>query len=442
MSKYFIILLICVAGCTPEIRTFDQISQSGVLKVLTTNSETTVYEDRDGNQKGFEFDMISSFARSHSLEIEFIYKSTPSDLFRALKTGEGDIIAAGTSITKKRESEFKFGPAYQKTQQRVVCRFETNPSNISDLQNIDIIVGAGTSYSERLITLKKEYENLNWKISNQTSAELIRLVHEGKHDCTIIDSHILKLYRRYFPSLNVRMKLGSPQKLGWMMRKGNNKLHTQVEKWFKSNNARVLQLQKAYYDFVEEFDPFDLKTFKKRIKTRLPKYRKLIEQAAENTGWDWTLLAAISYQESHWNPRSKSPTGVRGFMMLTLPTAKAMGVKNRLDASQSIMGGARYLKKLQNRIPKYIPPPDNTWMTLAAYNVGFSHLRDARAVAVWKNQDPNSWKGVRQVLPLLSAPKTYARLPHGYARGLEPVLYVDRIRTYHTVLKNHLKKTQ
>jgi membrane-bound lytic murein transglycosylase F len=150
------------------------------------------------------------------------------------------------------------------------------------------------------------------------------------------------------------------------------------------------------------------------------------------------LLAAISYQESHWNPKAKSPTGVRGFMMLTRNTAKAMGVKNRLDPKASILGGARYLERLEKRVPSYIPYPDRKWMTLASYNVGFAHVRDARGVAAWQGENPNTWTGLREVLPLLSSKKIYKRLPHGYARGLEPVLYVSRIRNYHGVIKREL----
>lgn len=188
-----------------------------------------------------------------------------------------------------------------------------------------------------------------------------------------------------------------------------------------------------------DFDSFDIKKFNRRIQTRLPKYKDLLKKAALEHGWDWTLLAAIAYQESHWNPKAKSPTGVRGFMMLTRATAKEVGVKNRLSAEESIIGGARYLRKLEDRIPSYIPYPDRLWLALASYNVGFSHVRDARGLAAWQNQNPNSWQGVRESLPLLSARLHFKRLPHGYARGLEPVLYVDRIRNYHNILQRKLK---
>ncbi len=149
---------------------------------------------------------------------------------------------------------------------------------------------------------------------------------------------------------------------------------------------------------------------------------------------DWTLLAALSYQESHWNPRAKSPTGVRGIMMLTLPTAKEVGVKSRLDAAQSIKGGAKYYARIYERLPEEIVEPDRTWVALAAYNVGIGHIHDAQTLAKRQDKDPNSWSVLAEMLPLLSQKRYYRTVKHGYARGSEPVFYVNRVRNYRDLL--------
>jgi len=157
-------------------------------------------------------------------------------------------------------------------------------------------------------------------------------------------------------------------------------------------------------------------------------------EAAEQTGIDWRLLAAIGYQESHWNPRARSPTGVRGIMMLTQSTMRHLGLKNRLDPRQSIIGGARYIAMMKRRIPDRIPEPDRTWMALAAYNVGFGHLEDARILAQRDGANPDKWVDVKKYLPRLSRRKWYRRTKHGYARGGEPVRYVENIRSYYDIL--------
>jgi len=150
---------------------------------------------------------------------------------------------------------------------------------------------------------------------------------------------------------------------------------------------------------------------------------------------DWRLLAAVGYQESHWNPKAVSPTGVRGMMMLTRATAKQLGVKKRTDPQESIFGGAKYLDNLHGRLPERIQEPDRTWMALAAYNVGFNHLKDARQIVEWQGGNPDLWIDISKALPLLAQRQWYSRVPFGYARGWEPVLYVNNIRAYYDILQ-------
>ena len=171
--------------------------------------------------------------------------------------------------------------------------------------------------------------------------------------------------------------------------------------------------------------------------TRLPQYRPLFRAAEERHGIPWRLLASQSYQESYWDPRAKSPTGVRGLMMLTRTTAAELGIQNRLDPAQSIRGGARYLAHLRKRLPSSIEDPHRTWIALAAYDVGLGHIKDARVLAVRMGKNPDLWPDLESVLPLLSQKKYYRTLRHGYARGKEPVQYVQRIQRYHSLMERH-----
>jgi membrane-bound lytic murein transglycosylase F len=173
----------------------------------------------------------------------------------------------------------------------------------------------------------------------------------------------------------------------------------------------------------------------------LHRYRDYFEAAAAEHGLDWRLIAAQAYQESHWDPEAESFTGVRGIMMLTQKTAEDLGVKSRLDPRQSIEGGVRYLAQIHKRIGDEVREPDRTYMALAAYNVGWGHLEDARMLAKRLDKDPNSWQDVRATLPLLRQKKYYRSLPHGYARGTEPVRYVDRIITYYHILIQATEQT-
>jgi len=172
----------------------------------------------------------------------------------------------------------------------------------------------------------------------------------------------------------------------------------------------------------------------RHVKTKLPRYQVQFIRAAEKYDMDWRLLAAIGYQESHWKPGAISPTGVRGIMMLTQITAEQLKVTNRLDPGQSIEGGAKYFRYILNRIPERIDKPDRTWMALAAYNVGFYHLEDARILTSEAGGDPDKWIDVKKHLPLLSRKKWYKKTKYGFARGYEAVKYLENIRIYHDLL--------
>jgi membrane-bound lytic murein transglycosylase F len=253
---------------------------------------------------------------------------------------------------------------------------------------------------------------------------------------TMVESHTLAMNRRYYPELVVHFTLGDPKKLAWATHPHNRHLQKEVAKWFATAETRkyIQGLVDYYFSHLENFDYVDMVRFRRRIQARLPKYQSWFEQAAAKYGLDWQLVAAQAYQESHWNPRAKSFTGVRGIMMLTLDTAKSMGLKNRLEAKESIFAGTRYMAKLHRMVGDEVPEPDRTLMALAAYNIGYGHLQDARALAQRMGKPSNTWHGVRSVFPLLQKKKYYRTLKHGYARGNEAVQYVDRIRTYHKVL--------
>lgn len=438
-----VVLLFSLLGCSDSQRSLDEILQSGTINIATRNSEYTYYENRDGEASGFEYQLTQAFARSLNLRVNYLVYDNIEDVLESVAKGKADMAAASLTVTENRAEEFLFGPSYMTIKTQVVCSEGVRPKELEDLTELRVAVEHGTSYEEDLERLKaQKLPSLAWTSSSEDStAQILQKISDKLIDCTLADSHLVQIYRRYFPDLTVPLDLEGEQELAWLFGQDASALQQASKEWLNSgkgkNSLRILRYR--HFDYAQGFDSYDIKKFYKRTKTRLPKLKQYFKEASELTGWSWPLLAAIAYQESHWSAKSRSPTGVRGIMMLTLNTAKSVGVSNRLDPKQSILGGAKYLKKMERRVPSYIPFPDRRWMALAAYNVGFSHLRDARGVAAWKNRNPNSWVGVREVLPLLSKKSIYKRLPHGYARGLEPTVYVKRVRNYHDLLLNALK---
>ncbi len=346
--------------------------------------------------------------------------------------------AAGLTITDVRKQYLRFSTPYQMITEQVIYLGGTRrPRSVQDLQAGRLEVMAGSSHQRTLEVLKKRYPKLEWQALDLDIETLLQRIEAKQSNYTVTDSNQFATLRRFYPRLKIAFDLTEPEPLAWAFSKNHDAtLYKEAEKFFQHiRQNRILdQLLDQYYGHVDALGYVDIFTFHRHVKERLPKYRAYFEQAARQFGWDWRLLAAIAYQESHWNNNAKSPTGVRGIMMLTLQTAKHIRTKNRLDPKQSIPGAARYLAQIKARIPARIAEPDRTWLTLAAYNIGFGHLEDARVLTQSTGGNPDRWIDVKKHLPLLTQKKWYSKVKHGYALGHEPVRYVENVRNYYDLL--------
>ena len=414
----------------------ERIKESGNITVITRNNAHCYYTYRD-NPMGFEYDLAKAFSDYFGVSLNVV-TSHWEKLFDVLNGGGGDFIAASLTITPSREKLIDFSDEYLAIQQQAVIHTSNYKTRkIEDLKGKTIHVRRGTSYEERLNELKNEGLDITIQLHEDTpTEELIRMVVEKEIEATIADSNIALLNRRYYPDVKIVFPIEEPQSLAWAVKKGETGLQKVINEFFKKikEDGTFAKIYEKYYANVEIFDYVDLKKYHRRLKTRLPKYKEIIKRAAEKYGFDWRLIAAMVYQESHFNPRARSFTGVRGVMQLTLETAKEIGIKNRLDPKQSIMGGVKYLKELYERYDG-AKDPDRVLITLASYNVGHGHILDAQKIAKERNLDPNSWSSLEEILPLLRYRKYYRKTKNGYCRGTEAVRYVNRILTYYDILK-------
>ena len=415
----------------------EAIKSRGELVLITRNNFACYYESAHG-YAGFEYDLANAFANHLGVKLKTVIVEEEADMVEQLLHGKADIVAPGLPFGYPTNRMVTLGPGYLEIREQVVGR-RGGPSiaKAEDLNQFPLWVTRSSAGLEQLKSLKDQYSNIRWRtLPDQSSEEILHMVWNKSVPLTLIESNILTLNRRFYPELIVHLNIGDPQHLRWAMHPQSRHLHRAVKQWFDSRTTRdaVRGLVNHYYSHLEDFDYVDIARYRRRIDNRLPKYQDYFEGAASHYGLDWQLVAAQSYQESHWNPRAKSFTGVRGMMMLTLDTAKSLGLKNRLAVEDSIYAGTRYLSRLRRMVGDSVAEPDRTLMALAAYNLGFGHLKDARQLARRLGKPDDTWRSVREILPLLQKKKYYKTLPHGYARGTEAVQYVDRIRTYHNIL--------
>lgn len=428
------------SGCAPQpANKLEAVKRAGELVVLTRNSPTTYYEGPDG-PTGFEYDLVHAFAKRLGVSLRMKNVGHFADILPAIGRGEADFAAAGITITPARATLVRFSPPYQTIHQQVVCNANKPvPHGVKGLVGRQIEVIAGTSYVDRLEQLKVKYPRLVWKtVSDMETEELLLQVDQGLVDLTIADSNIVALSHPFSPDLRIAFDFSDPQELAWAFPiSPDDSLYQEAARFIEDmrGSGELAHLIERHYGAATRFNPINITAFLQKIDTDLRKFRPFFEEAGRRYALDWRLIASLSYQESYWDPSVVSPTGVRGIMMLTEVTAQHLGVSDRLNPRESIRGGAAYLRSLIDRIPSRIPEPDRTWMALAAYNIGFNHLEDARIITQTQGGDPDRWNDLKDRLPLLAKASWYNTTKHGYARGYEPVQFVTRIRTYYEVLK-------
>lgn len=435
--------------CSSRFSKLEQIKRAGILHVLTRNDPTTYYESPAG-YTGLEHDLATLFAEQLGVKVKFETPGTASGILKRIAKGRGDIAAASLTITEQRNQKMRFAPAYHEITEQLIYRSGSRrPNGVASLTQGIIEVAKGTSHIDSLTALKEDTPELNWNVNDELDTNgLLYLVNEGLIDYTVADSNQALLIRRFYPKLNIAFDISEPRQLAWALSASDdNSLYDEVVRFFEriKQDKTLDQLLEKYYGHASSLSYIGNCKFRQQQKSRLPLYQDYFHQAAAQYGIDWRLLAAIGYQESRWLNSAVSPTGVKGIMMLTSDTAAELDVNDRVDPAQSIDGGARYFQQRLQLIPAQIPEPDRTWFALASYNVGLGHLQDARTLTKKQGGNPDKWMDVKQRLPLLAQAQWHQQTKYGYARGHEPVTFVENIRSYYDLLvwlteENQIKK--
>ena len=425
-------------GATDRIA---QIKSRGVLRVSTINSPLTYYTINK-SPAGMDYELAKRFADYLGVKLQITVRPNLSDLFDDLEDDKADVLAAGLIYNNERLARFRTGPSYYSVSQQLVYRIGApRPKNLGDLKG-RLTVASGSAYLSTLRAVKDhQYPELDWAIAtDQTPQAQLEAVADGKLDYTVGDSVTIALMQRIHPQLAVAFDITDEEPVTWYMpREEDDSLNAAMLDFFNQmgEEGAMARLDEKYLGHVGTFDYVDTRTFLRAIDETLPDIQPLFEKYAQEI--DWKLLAAISYQESHWNAQATSPTGVRGMMMLTRNTADSLNVTDRTDPEQSIRGGSEYLVRMMEKVPSTVPEDERIWFALAAYNMGYAHMLDARKLTEKQNGNPDSWADVKMRLPMLSQKRYYSQTNYGYARGHEAYAYVENIRKYQISLVGYLQ---
>jgi len=440
LFSLFIVYSFLAAACDSFEKSVPLLDKTDELVVIVVNSRDTYYKNYDGKYAGLEFDLASEFATELGKRVRFIVVSDMDKALSTLERHQGHL-AAGISVTTKNKLRILFGPVYQRAQPQVAYnRNYPKPKNIQEMAGKNIEVVRGTVHGERLSEARLETPELRWTETDTSTEDLLSKLAEGKIDYVVTDSTHINVAKNFYTNLDVAISLGKENSKAWAFSSYvEPELQKKVQKFFKriEEDGTLNQLIDRYYGHIQRLGQEDINMFLEKIYTFLPSLRNYFYQAEEITKIDWRLIAALAYQESHWDRMATSPTNVRGIMMLTEDTADQMKVTDRLDVQQSILAGARYLLIIKDKLPLRIVEPDRTWIALAAYNQGYGHIEDARILAQRMKLSPDLWVDIKRSLPLLSDSRHFEKLKYGYARGGEAVVLTESVRAYYDILMKY-----
>ncbi len=433
-----VISVLVIEVKVPYLSELERVQRQGQITILTRNTPTTYYLGANG-ATGFEYDLITAFSEYIGVQANIIVNDDFSEILATIKAKDAHIAAAGITITPWRQQHVTFSDSYHDVTELLVYKAgNKKPRSVEDLNGMIVDVIDGSSHQESIRALAKKHAHVEWRSHENIDINyMFEGVSKGDFKVTIADSIDFQMNRRFYPGLKSAMHISSDKKLAWALPKTKDtSLLDAVNEFMRAakQNGLLERLEEKHYQHLPALSFADAYTFRKHIKTHLHPLIPLFKKVARDKNLDWRFLAAMSYQESHWDPNATSPTGVRGLMMLTQATARQLGVSNRIDPYQSLDGGSTYFLNMRKRIPNRILEPDKTWLALAAYNVGLGHLEDARVITQKQGADPDRWADIREYLPLLTQKKYYHFTRYGYARGHEPVHYVRNIRNYYDLL--------
>lgn len=406
------------------------------IVALTTSGPATYQKDAQGNIWGVDAELLKLLGARYGIKIKFKVYRSQEEVIAAFRRGEGTIAAARLPALP-----FGFralsGPAMDESNLSLFCLNKLNIESANDLQE-RIIVGS-------LLNSNMEVQNLFrslpqppilQSIAGASSRELLHRVLNKKADCAILDTREGHALTQTFLMVTQAFSLTEPQPIRWWIQEGHTELAALLKIWFQraSRDEEIMQVMDRYQPKEPALSANDIRSFYRNVRTTLPQLQRIFKKAAEQYDVPWEMIAAVAYQESHWDSEATSYTGVKGLMQITQDTADHLGVQNREDPAESIAGGTRYLRYLFALTPPGLERKERWAITLAAYNIGYAHLRDAQKLAAKRGFNPYAWRDLKNILPLLAEATIYEDLEFGYARGFETVQYVDRTIAFYRLL--------
>lgn len=425
----------------------EHIQDRGYLRVASLAAPLSIIEI-DGQRTGFEQELTHQFATSLGVNVVVTVVEDHFHLFQALRDRRVDIIAANVHQHSNRSPVYRASLPYRDSQTLIVYR-ETQgyepPRELESLNGKQVVALNATAEAAQMLQLQDKFAFESNLINGKNHLDLLTMLQNKDVELALIPADLFDRIASYHPELNIAFAIDEQTPANWYtLDQEDTSLGLAIDEWLTLENTQSLiaQLNDRSYPNHNPLNFIETHAFRRALENRYEPLNPYFIEAGIEVGLDHHILAAVGYQESHWDTEAVSNTGVRGIMMLTQDTANELGVSDRTDPKESILGGAKYLLKMEEKIPDRIPEPDRLWFAMAGYNVGFGHLEDARILTQKAGKNADKWEDVAKYLPQLEDPVIAKETRYGQARGSEPVKYVSNIKKYAEIIETFRRLNQ
>ncbi len=424
-----------------------ELKVAGLIHPLSVNTQ---------NKSGFEYDMVEKFAAENNYRVHLQLFKSADEVTASLENGQSDMAVARLNLNLVFQRPFLPGPSYEESPLSLICPRVDHSINDEKSSLFRRLFGERTKIPDSVksvIALQNDLAG-DWQnqfssyypglkllaVSHLQAKDLLKTVAKRRTACALVEKKEAQFYLRLFPTLQSIRDLSPPISLGFLVNREEPELQRDLFTWFQhsSHDHQIENLRDLYYAQLPSINELDEIQLLRDMNDSLVELSPHFKKIAKEFSLPWSLLAAVAYQESHWDNDAESFTGVKGIMMLTEETADHVGIDDREDLEQSLWGGARYLRWLIDSQSKSLPQRQRLALALATYNVGPAHILDAQKLAEQFGLNPNSWNDLKKVLPLLSKPEYYDNLDYGEARGQEPIDFTNRVLSYYELLSTKI----
>jgi len=416
------------------------------LRVITRNSPETYFLWR-GELLGFEYELMRRFASLHNVKLEMVVADSYDEMLTMLKEGRGDMIAAGLSRTQNRlvkikQQKMQSSIRYNRVSELLVAHKESPTiNNLADLKGRIITLRRTSSFWQTAEQLAKEYKVTLVAADELLATEiLISQVADKTIDLTIADSNLVAIEKNFRDEIIAPLKLKDNVPYAYVTRNNNPQLLNSLNEFIRQHYRKTFYNVVKNKYFKNSRNQNKLRESRLQVGSDLSPYDDIIKDSVTEYNFDWRLIVSQMYQESRFDPLAYNSTGAKGLMQMLPRTAKELGVTNLTEPEQAISSGIRYLNWTRDRFSKDFPVQEQIFFSLASYNAGFGHVKDAQRLARQLGLRDDKWfNHVEKAMLLLQQKEYYTKARFGYVRGTEPVNYV---RDIHQRYLSYIRITQ